>query len=126
MAAAEAERAALDAKINRLRLQKRMWFEKMARAISRGIDTVEELERVEREEAEALATSEASPGPSAAPTTPSRLPADFMSTWDAVYSDVPLEPALMTDFGFVGGPSFLAGQDSPDGTPPVSQGSGGS
>jgi hypothetical protein len=52
---AKAELAAAMAKVNRLRKQKRLWFEKMARAISRGVDTVEELERVEREEAEAIA-----------------------------------------------------------------------
>ncbi|KAK3904168.1 hypothetical protein C8A05DRAFT_32056 [Staphylotrichum tortipilum] len=57
---AEAELLASVAKVNRLRSQKRMWFDKMTRAISRGIDTVEELERVEREESEALAAAKAS------------------------------------------------------------------
>lgn len=40
------------AEVERLRKQKRMWFEKMMRAVRRGIDSVEELERVEAEEAE--------------------------------------------------------------------------
>ena len=48
------------------------------RAISRGIDIVEELERVEREEADALAVSEASNKPSTAPATPPMLDADFL------------------------------------------------
>ncbi|KAF3763099.1 hypothetical protein M406DRAFT_323008 [Cryphonectria parasitica EP155] len=37
----------------RLRQQKRMWSEKMKRALRRGITRVEELDRVEAEEAEA-------------------------------------------------------------------------
>jgi len=45
----ELERA--EEKVLRLRKQKKMWFEKMMRAISRGVDSVEELERVEKEEA---------------------------------------------------------------------------
>jgi hypothetical protein len=49
--AAEGERRAIDVKIERLRKQKRMWYEKMMRAVRRGIDNVEELERVENEEA---------------------------------------------------------------------------
>ena len=79
MEAAEAELAASMAKVNRLRQQKRMWFEKMKRAISRGVDTVEELERVEREEAEVLAAAEASNKPPTAPATPPLLDADFVS-----------------------------------------------
>ncbi|KAF5009660.1 hypothetical protein FDECE_4137 [Fusarium decemcellulare] len=46
----ELERA--EEKVLRLRKQKKLWFEKMMRAVSRGLDTVEELERVEKEEAE--------------------------------------------------------------------------
>lgn len=127
MEKAEAELATSMAKVNRLRLQKRMWFEKMARAISRGIDTVEELERVEREEAEALAAAEASADPPAAPSIPPCFDDDFAPLWDNVYPEVPLEPSLMADFGLIGGgPSFLAGQGSSGGTPSASQGSGGS
>lgn len=51
--AVEEEAQLLNAKILRLRKQKRMWYEKMMRAVRRGIDNVEELERVENEEAEA-------------------------------------------------------------------------
>ena len=75
---AEAELAAAMAKVNRLRKQKRMWFEKMARAISRGVDTVEELEEVERKEAEALSTKEALPTPPAPSTTLPLLSTDFV------------------------------------------------
>ena len=56
-----------------------MWFEKMKRAISRGVDTVEELEQVEREEAEVLVVAEASNKPPTAPTTSPLLDADFVS-----------------------------------------------
>ncbi len=49
---AKEERRLIDAKIERLHKQKKLWFEKMMRAVSRGIDNVKELERVEREEAE--------------------------------------------------------------------------
>ena len=120
MESAETELATAMAKVNRLRQQKRVWFEKMTRAISRGVDSVEELEWVEREEAEALAQSAASN----VSTTPPRLSADFESLWDSVYPEVPLEPSLMAEMGFVGsGPSFSVGQGSSGGTPQASQGS---
>ena len=47
-------------------------------AISRSIDTVEELEKVEREEADALVVAEASNKPPTAPATPPILDADFL------------------------------------------------
>ncbi len=50
----------------------------MKRAISRSINTVEELEQVEREEAEALAVQEASANPPPTSTTPPLLDADFL------------------------------------------------
>ncbi|KAI6533993.1 hypothetical protein MCOR05_006515 [Pyricularia oryzae] len=43
---------AQQAKLFRLRKQKKLWFEKMMRIVFRGIDNLEELDRVEREEAE--------------------------------------------------------------------------
>ena len=105
----------------------------MKRAIARGIDTIEELERVEREEAEALATRESSGLAPSAPVTPPLLDADFVPLWDAVYPDVQLEPVLMSYFGLLAGspsfvedPSFLAGQGSSGGTPEASRGTGGS
>jgi hypothetical protein len=55
-----------------------MWFDKITRAISRSIDTIEELERVEREESEALVVREASGNPLSAPSTLPLLDADFV------------------------------------------------
>jgi hypothetical protein len=49
---AEEERCAVNAKVERLRKQKKLWFEKMIHVIRRGISSVEELKRVEKEEAE--------------------------------------------------------------------------
>ncbi len=46
-------------------------------AISRGIDTVEELERVEKEEAEVLLAREALANPPLVLPTPPLLDADF-------------------------------------------------
>lgn len=43
----------LEEKLLRLRKQKKMWREKMSRAIRRGLKNLEELERVEAEETEA-------------------------------------------------------------------------
>jgi hypothetical protein len=50
----------------------------MTRAISRSIDTVEELEQVEQEEAEALVAVEASGNPPSAPATLPLLDTDFV------------------------------------------------
>ncbi|KAK8007035.1 hypothetical protein PG989_001025 [Apiospora arundinis] len=47
----EERRREMDAKVQRLRKQKKLWFEKMMRAVQRGLNSVEELECVEREEA---------------------------------------------------------------------------
>jgi hypothetical protein len=123
----EDELMAAEERVLRLRKQKKMWFEKMMRAISRGIDTVEELERVEREEAEAAAASEASTNPSTTSDTPPRLSPSFMPLWDDVYPGVPLEPSLLAEFGLLAGsPSSVADLGSFGGIPPLSQGNGGS
>jgi hypothetical protein len=50
----------------------------MKRAIACSIDTVEELERVEREEVEALAARESLGLAPSAPITPPLLDADFV------------------------------------------------
>jgi hypothetical protein len=114
---------AAEERVLRLRKQKKMWFEKMMRAVSRGIDTVEELERVEREEAEASA-AEAAAAPPPDSTTPPLLGAEFAPLWDAVYPDVSLEPSLLAEFGLLeGAPSLGGGQGSSGGTPEVSRGS---
>lgn len=43
------------AKVARLQKQKRVWYDRMRRAVAQGISDLEELDRVEREEAEAAA-----------------------------------------------------------------------
>jgi hypothetical protein len=50
---AEEEAMLANAKVSRLRKQRRLWAEKMARAVRRGIETIDELDRLEKEEAEA-------------------------------------------------------------------------
>lgn len=88
MEEAEAARRVADAKVERLRLQKKRWREKFLRALRRGIASVEELERVEKEEAEREAARQ--DPPSAAPF-PSE--ADFNASWDSVFGDVSSLPA---------------------------------
>ena len=60
------ERRALDEKIQRLRKQRKIWREKLARAIERGLKSVEELDREEEEERRR--TTEAVPPSSELPT----------------------------------------------------------
>jgi pyruvate/2-oxoglutarate dehydrogenase complex dihydrolipoamide acyltransferase (E2) component len=106
---AEAEAEAANARVRRLRKQKKLWFEKMMRAVSRGIDSVEELERVEKEEAEREAAKQqeavAAGVPAGRSSTEDLLDSDFLSTWDGVYSEVSLDPSLMVDLGFLNEPS---------------------
>ncbi|KAF4467458.1 hypothetical protein FALBO_5669 [Fusarium albosuccineum] len=98
----EEARRALDAKVERLRKSKKLWFEKMMRAVSRGIDNVEELERVEREEAEREAVrqheAEVSQVPVARSSTEDLVLEGFDERWAECFGDAPLEPALMEDF----------------------------
>lgn len=61
--AAEERRRLIDAEIERLRKQKKMWSARMCGAIRRGLDSVEELDRVEAEEASRAATAVASEEP---------------------------------------------------------------
>ncbi|PTB47362.1 hypothetical protein M431DRAFT_40815, partial [Trichoderma harzianum CBS 226.95] len=49
---AEEEHKTVNAKIECLRKQKRLWLEKITRAVARGINNLEELDRVKRKEAE--------------------------------------------------------------------------
>jgi hypothetical protein len=49
---AEEERRVVDVKIECLRKQKKLWLEKMMRTVRRGISSVEELEKIEKEKAE--------------------------------------------------------------------------
>ncbi len=96
----EAEAAALQAqaKVLRLRKQKKLWFEKMMRAVSRGIDNVEELEKVEREEAERAEQARLAGRP---PSSEGRADAQFMDDWNKLYSHVELDPSLYSTFGIL-------------------------
>ncbi|KAK8078923.1 hypothetical protein PG994_002730 [Apiospora phragmitis] len=92
----ELERAA--AKVRLLRKQKKMWLEKMQRAVRRGIDSVGELERVERAEAaeeERRHAAEALPGPSVPPTSSD----SFIDGWDGTFPEVDLDPSVLAQFG---------------------------
>lgn len=98
---AEERAVAEQQRVLRLRKQKKLWFEKMMKAISRGIDSVEELERVEREEAEKEQRRMEQARPPS--NSSERLPSDFASEWDAVYGDVPLSPSVLDLLGVVDG-----------------------
>ncbi|KAI6578822.1 hypothetical protein MCOR04_006260 [Pyricularia oryzae] len=82
-------------KLLRLRKQKKLWFEKMMRAVSRGIDDLEELDRVEREEAEQeerRRSAEVLPEVS----LESLLP-DSNFVWDSTFPMGPLNPSLLDE-----------------------------
>lgn len=81
------------AKVARLRKQKRVWYERMKRAVARGITDLEELDRVEREEAEA-ARQAALLAPSSAVAGPSQSVDDV--DWSAYALDPSLFPLLGT------------------------------
>jgi hypothetical protein len=89
-------------KVLRLRKQKKLWSEKMVRAIARGIDNVEELERVEREELEREAAQRPEASSSSVPIGRSSsvgfVSAEFEQEWAEQFGSVPLDPALMEDF----------------------------
>lgn len=111
MAAAEEERRVLDAKVERLRKQKRLWFEKMMRALRRGIDSVEELERIEKEEAEREAAKEAEGRPPSAGSFSEIPEADF----DLVYP-MTLSPRTLEQFGMFEGTAAAPAGSSPGST----------
>jgi len=108
---AEEERQQMDAKIRRLRKQKKMWFEKMMRAVRRGISTVEELERVEKEEAEREAVRAAENRPPSSDSN--HLDEAFIDDWNALYPGVVLDPSIMVDFGLVDGTRQVTVGSSP-------------
>jgi hypothetical protein len=91
--AAEEELRVNLAKIERLRKQKKLWFEKMMRAVRRGITSVEELEKVEKEEAAREATRVAENRPPSA--TSFTFDEDFIPNWNAVHGDVALSPSTI-------------------------------
>ncbi|KAH9428634.1 hypothetical protein MCOR02_011180 [Pyricularia oryzae] len=91
----ESELEAAEEKVLRLRKQKKMWFEKMMRAVRRGIDSLEELDRVEREEAEQeerRRSAEVLPEVS----LESLLP-DSNFVWDSTFPMGPLNPSLLDE-----------------------------
>jgi hypothetical protein len=93
----EAELEEAENRVFRLRKQKKLWFEKMMRAVHRGISSVEELEKVESEEAarKAARLNENRP-PSA---NPDPIVDDaFLHSWDAVYPEVALSPSAVAAF----------------------------
>jgi hypothetical protein len=91
--------AEVAAKVSRLRKQKRVWYDRMRRAVARGISDLEELDRVEREEAEAAARQ--------VPTSASNLPVSVpSSSVDAVdWSAYDFDPLLLQDLGSGGIPA---------------------
>ncbi|KAI6609947.1 hypothetical protein MCOR14_012004, partial [Pyricularia oryzae] len=97
--AAEEARRAADLKVERLRKQKKLWFERMMRAVSRGIDNLEELDRVEREEAEQekrRRSAEVLPKIS----LESLLP-DSNFVWDSTFPMGPLNPSLLDEINIL-------------------------
>jgi hypothetical protein len=83
-------------KVERLRKQKKMWYRKMMRAVARGIDDLDELDKVERAEAEASRQAETSlPNP-----IDSEVP---QSSVDAVdWDQFDVDPSLLTFLGSIG------------------------
>ena len=109
------ERRVMDAKIQRLRKQKKLWFDRMMRAVSRGIADLEELDRIEAEEAAKEAARQAEGRPSSAE---GYLSPGFIDVWDASRGDVPLDPSVLSMIG--------SGWENPDfSVMPASPGSGG-
>lgn len=87
--AAEEEQLRAAEKVKRLRKQKRIWYDKMRRAVARGITDLEELDRVEREEAEAARQVTTLPNPTDPVISNSAVDVD----WGA------FDPSLLTFLG---------------------------
>ena len=80
---AEAEAEAANARVRRLRQQKKLWFEKMMRAVSRSINNIEDLERIKKEEANREASHWAIAMPDSGlrqSSTKGQLDSDFIIT----------------------------------------------
>ena len=84
-------------KVERLRKQKHVQFDKMMKVVSCGLDSIEELEKVEKEEVEKVLYSF---GVSDSPTI---LNMQFEVDWNDVYSEVILSSRVIADLGFAGG-----------------------
>ncbi|KAH9432000.1 hypothetical protein MCOR02_006705 [Pyricularia oryzae] len=127
----ESELEAAEEKVLRLRKQKKMWFEKMMRAVRRGIDSLEELDRVEREEAkqeERRRSAEVLPEMS----LESLLP-DSNFVWDSTFPMGPLNPSLLDEMnvlaqhsvGSSGGMVSSPGRSLTSGNDPTPDSTGG-
>ncbi|KAH9428272.1 hypothetical protein MCOR02_011757 [Pyricularia oryzae] len=127
----ESELEAAEEKVLRLRKQKKMWFEKMMRAVRRGIDSLEELDRVEREEAEQeerRRSAEVLPEVS----LESLLP-DSNFVWDSTFPMGPLNPSLLDEMnvlaqhsvGSSGGMVSSPGRSLTSGNDPIPDSTGG-
>lgn len=86
-------------RVSRLRKQKRWWYDKMSRAVSRGITDLDELDKIEREEQEERDREEAKQG---------EAEASSVSVVDPSFSwldeDPNLDPAaVLADLDFGGG-----------------------
>lgn len=79
------------------------------RAVSRSIDSIEELECVKQEEAEyEQRCLEILGSLAACLSTEDVLDPDFILTWDAVYLDILLNPFLLESFGVISGTALIA------------------
>ena len=76
------------AKVERLRKEKKLWYRKMMRAVARGIDDLDELDRIECKEREAEASRQAE----------TSLPNPSDPVLDAVDWDA-FDPSLLTFLG---------------------------
>jgi hypothetical protein len=112
--AAEEERREIDARVRRLRKQKKLWFERMMRAVRRGIDNLEDLERVEREEAEKEQKRLDEERPPSADSSP--LPVEDSFDFNVFSPDVAMSPSFLADLGFVEHASWSGSGEGPKGS----------
>ena len=100
---AEIEAKSANARVRRLRQQKKLWFEQIICAVSRGIDSIQELERVEKAKADCKAARWAAEVSNSLPCrsfTKNLLGPDFILNQDAAYINIPLDLALLKTLGF--------------------------
>jgi hypothetical protein len=88
----------------------------MLRAIAQGINNVEELERVEREEAEEEARRNAVIKQLS--LTAPNLPNDFEFNWDKTYPGVPLSPSALHELRLLAESIPSSPSEDPGGTGP--------
>ena len=83
----------------------------MMRAMRRSISSVEELERVEKEEAEHEAARVVENRPPSSDSN--HLDEAFIDDWNSLYPGVVLDPSIMVDFGLVDGTRQVTVGSSP-------------